>query len=228
MRNRDFIGFKMNLYCISLPNKKKYIGVESPGGNRWHAHCYPSKKSRITYISNAIKKYGKENCRFQYIYKDIDPDWCLKLEKDFIRIWNLTCKENGYNIAEGGLGVKGMKHSQETKKIISEKCRNLWNKPEFRIAVSSKCGKPRTEEWKKQNSLRNKGRKYPPEFGKQIAERQLGVPKSEEQKRKMSESMKRQYAANPDLRKLRTAACHTPEAIEKMKKTIKNKKLLAI
>jgi len=111
---------------------KFYIGQTTQLlSERWRRHCFPS--SRCSYISNAKKKYGKENFEIKTLLivdsqKELD-----RLEIHWIKKFN-TLAPNGYNLLIGGKGgklseatkvkmskiQKGRKHSEETKKRLSE------------------------------------------------------------------------------------------------------------
>jgi len=85
-----------------------------------------SKYKRGKYKANskiirAIAKYGFENFRFFIIDKAKSQQELDLKEKFWISIYNSTIQGIGYNIQLGGFGVG--KHSDETKKIISEKAK---------------------------------------------------------------------------------------------------------
>lgn len=211
----------MNLYCITFPNGKRYVGIESQGGNRWHAHCNPPSTQRITVVARAIKKYGKNNCKFEYLAKDYDREVCLEWEKDMIRIWNLTNIEFGYNVSLGGIGPLGIKHSEETKKYISENSKTLWSDPEYRARViENQTGSHvHTDEWKKKMSERCLGVPLTSEHKNSISKSLIGRILSEETCAKISSSKKAVYQADPTLAARCTRNCHTDEANEKNRKS---------
>lgn len=145
---RDFISFFMNLYCINFPNGKKYVGVETKTGARWRDHCKPPTNKKWTVVQRAVAKYGKENCKFEYICMGIERGECLQMEIDFIKKWNLTDRNFGYNVSTGGEGSNGIVMPESAKKILSEKTKELWKNPIFR----AQCSKKRTAEQIQKNS----------------------------------------------------------------------------
>ena len=57
----------MYVYLITnLINDKKYVGITNNIKRRWSNHCHPSK-GREQVISNAIKKYGVDNFKFEVL-----------------------------------------------------------------------------------------------------------------------------------------------------------------
>ena len=132
-----------SIYCfINKINNKIYIGkvIRNNYALRWNEHrrCYNSDK--CTYFHRAILKYGwdsfdrfilaqtevlentKENIKI--ISKKLDL-----LEIEYIKKYNSTDHNIGYNITSGGGGTSGMKFSEEVRKKMSEtrKGEKHWN-----------------------------------------------------------------------------------------------------
>ena len=73
------------------------------------------------YVTRAIKKYGKENFSRITLEDGItDHDYLCEREKYWIAFYDSTNPEIGYNLTEGGRGILGFEHSEETKKQISK------------------------------------------------------------------------------------------------------------
>lgn len=86
----------IGIYKIeNLINHKIYIGQSIHIERRWNEHCFPSTKS---IISNAIKKYGKENFSFQ-ILEECSPEELDEREIFYINKFNCIAP-NGYNIKD--------------------------------------------------------------------------------------------------------------------------------
>ena len=87
----------IGIYKITnLLNGKIYIGQSVHIERRWQEHCQPSASSLI---AKAIKKYGKENFKFEVLVemtseeiKDLD-----EVEQYYIQYYNCTTP-NGYNV----------------------------------------------------------------------------------------------------------------------------------
>lgn len=174
----------MNLYCIIFPNKKKYFGVETHNKARWRVHQTLARKPNPKwFVHRAMKKYGIENCRHRYIYKDIDREYCLKLEKQFIKSYKTTDPRFGYNISKGGDGTPGV------RKEVSEGLKRYYASmtPEQREAYRKTHG----ERMRKLHT----GRKYSPEVREKFRLNSLKQgPKSPEYLKQLSERKKKWWA----------------------------------
>ena len=86
----------IGIYKIeNLLNHKCYIGQSIHIERRWKEHCQKSTKS---VISQAIKKYGKENFSFQ-ILEECEIDELAEKEIAYIHKFN-SIIPNGYNVAD--------------------------------------------------------------------------------------------------------------------------------
>ena len=121
------------IYCYTSPNGKRYIGqtVNPKARMRQHKNCYGGN-----YFHKAIKKYGFENFIYDELIrvKSYNQD-NLKLllntlEKFYIRKYKSSDNRFGYNLTEGGEGSTGYKHTDESKRKMSEfqKGKIPWNK----------------------------------------------------------------------------------------------------
>jgi len=79
------------------------------------------------YLNRAIAKYGWENFKCEILFY-CNLEQLDYYEKKFIALYN-TCHGPGYNLTEGGGGVKGFKHSKETIELISGKNHHGYGKP---------------------------------------------------------------------------------------------------
>jgi group I intron endonuclease len=142
-----------------ITNKVCYIGqsVQSDVRKRWSSHL--KKDSCCTYLKRTIEKYGKENFEFFIIIICFDED-CDKYEIDYIKKYD-TLVPNGANLSSGGSsGFSNLKHTEESKKIMSEKSKKYFDNIENRkkqskivkkslenINISEKVNN--SEKWKK-------------------------------------------------------------------------------
>lgn len=105
-------------------NGKTYIGQ----------HKY--KKLNDSYMGSgkllkrAFDKYGIENFTKEILYSKIQYQETADDMEKFAIAKERALGKAEYNIADGGQGVKGLKHSEETKKKISESKKGCatWNK----------------------------------------------------------------------------------------------------
>ena len=110
-------------------NGKVYIGQSRDIDTRWRQHI--NAKDNFA-IHNAIKKYGKENFKFEVLL-ECPANMLDVWERDMIALYDCISPK-GYNLTEGGEGYqcseetkikmsnahKGIPHSEETKHKISE------------------------------------------------------------------------------------------------------------
>lgn len=119
------------VYLITnLINNKKYVGQTQQGREerRWQEHsifCINENKP----LYNAIKKYGAENFEFKVIETDIPEELIDELEKYYIKYYNtFYLNGQGYNMTEGGQGVHGYVHTDETKQRIKKSTAIAWQR----------------------------------------------------------------------------------------------------
>lgn len=142
-----------SVYCFTNKiNGKKYVGLTSNVKQRHRQH--KSTRNRCPVFSNAIKKYGFENFDFEVLVEDLSREEASRFEIKFIKEFN-TLVPNGYNRTEGGDSsvkhtketiekiieknriwrltnnhpMKGKRHSEETKKLLSELAFKRTNRP---------------------------------------------------------------------------------------------------
>lgn len=108
------------IYCIiNKVNGKRYVGQTYDVNYRWRRHkndlkcnCHSNQ-----HLQNAWNKYGEDNFDFTVLemcpLKDLD-------EKEIYWINFYDCFNNGYNLAEGGLGCRGYKHTEEELQKMRE------------------------------------------------------------------------------------------------------------
>ncbi len=119
------------IYLITnLINNKKYVGQTQQGreDRRWQEHsifCINENKP----LYNAIKKYGPENFEFKIIETAIPEELIDEREKHYIKYYNTFYLNNqGYNMTEGGQGIHGYVHNDETKARIKESNLTAWQR----------------------------------------------------------------------------------------------------
>ena len=116
------------IYRITnIISKKVYIGEtkEKDPYRRWKQHMNTiSKNKGCPALRDSVKKYGIENFNFEILFFCFEEDR-FKYEIQTINKYN-SVVPNGYNICKGGYGggFTNKKHTDETKKKISEKSKN--------------------------------------------------------------------------------------------------------
>ena len=102
----------------NLINHKIYIGqtTKERPTDRFSQHRYlarhPEQETSISYLHRAMNKYGIENFSFEIV------ELCSEEELDereiyWIKYYDSQNQEHGYNLADGGLGCRGYKHTDE-------------------------------------------------------------------------------------------------------------------
>lgn len=175
----------MGIYYIkNLTNNKIYIGQSVDILKRFntHKHRLRNNAHENPHLQSSFNKYGEKNFEFGLI-KSTKERYLNRLEKLFIKKYDSTNPNNGYNIAKGGnsnsgwiappevrakmsKSHKGRKHypmTDETKQKISNSLKgNIpWNKgkscPQLQGSNHPMYGKHHSEKSKQMISESKKG-----------------------------------------------------------------------
>ena len=130
----------------NLINGKKYVGQATNLKERQKKWKCLTQKYAGTAINNARAKYGIDNFGFE-ILKECDDKELDYWEKYYIKELN-TKAPYGYNLTDGGEGMTGYTHSEETKKKMSDARKGK---------KSNMYGKHHTEETRRKISEAKKG-----------------------------------------------------------------------
>lgn len=121
-------------------NGKSYIGQTVQLKTRWLGHVRSSRDGSSK-IGEAIKKHGLENFEFVILEEVESQEDLDRLEKHYISFFetNMSSGGHGYNLTDGGFsGVRGLKMSDETKVLMSEKKKELYSRsPEVIEKISA-------------------------------------------------------------------------------------------
>ena len=113
---------KQQFGCIyrltNLITKKTYIGKTIHFKQRMKGHKHSMKKAK-TYLHKSINKHGWDKFKKEIIIDDVPEEDLSNLEKCYIEMEN-TMFPNGYNLTTGGEGTVGYKHTDETRKKLSQ------------------------------------------------------------------------------------------------------------
>lgn len=171
---------KYTVYIVTnLVNAKQYIGITSDINRRWEEH--QTDPNRVLF--NAIKKHGIENFYISHIATAFDFESACDIERLLIKD-RCTKAPTGYNLTDGGEGVVGYQHKEETKQQISQKLVGIKRSAETRAKMSaSRLGMKYSEETKAKISTAKKGK----------PSNRLGATHSVESRILMSESQKTRY-----------------------------------
>lgn len=122
------------IYQHIFPNGKRYVGLTRTSvEKRWGYNGY---KYKTQFVGRAIEKYGWENIKHEIICECDNKDDAEELERIFVRYYETTDPQYGYNVLPGGdvgtnhatpdmrkklgNGKKGVKLSDEHRRKISE------------------------------------------------------------------------------------------------------------
>ena len=176
----------------NLINGKKYVGQAVDIERRQRKWNNLNQPYAGKAINAARKKYGIDAFDFE-ILKECEDEELDFWEMYYIKELN-TKAPNGYNLTDGGDGMKGYHWSEESKIKLSEtnKGRHLSEEAKKKISRTLKGRKkpPLSEETKKKLSEAAKRRTFSEEYKKKLSETFKGRTFSEETRRKLSESLK--------------------------------------
>lgn len=141
-----------NTYCVYIHinkfNGKVYIGqTKLKPEERWHNGL--GYKTQIFY--RAIEKYGWDNFEHKVLHSNLTREQANKIEVQLIAEYQSNNCKYGYNISSGGnnreKSEEGIRHfrelmtghevSEETRKILSEKCSGWHHTDKARKAISN-------------------------------------------------------------------------------------------
>jgi len=111
------------IYLIAnIKNKKQYVGITKFSiEERFSQHV-----KRGFLLTEAIQKYGEQNFWIQLIEEVESAERAYELEMYYIKEYN-TKVPNRYNITDGGDGIFGWEPSEEYRKECSERVKQLHN-----------------------------------------------------------------------------------------------------
>lgn len=146
------------IYCwTNLANGKKYIGksVDLNGRKTEFLNFHYGYGGRL--INNARRKYDSADYWQYEVLEYCDITLLNDKEKHYIKLHNSTDRDKGYNLTEGGEGVVGFHHCDETKKKLSIAGRNHTSESIQRCRLKL-LGRTLPEEVRHKISESNKGR----------------------------------------------------------------------
>jgi len=149
---------KYYIYKITnILNKKVYIGQSADPMARWYRHRYLAKNKKTNqYVHHAINKHGVKNFTFEILEEHIFKNDCDLAEARVIRQYKSQDKKFGYNLRPGGNTRGGWKHSEETKKKMSEDWHKHHTLESIKKAHEANRGRKLSEEHKRKISEHHK------------------------------------------------------------------------
>lgn len=201
------------------PSNKVYIGITSQDPlKRWGNG---SNYSKHKYFYAAIKKYGWDSFKHEILFQGLSEKDAKQREVNLISQYKSNDRGWGYNLTQGGDGVKGYVPTEETKEKTRRTLKLKYEDPGYReerrlkalrgekhpfyrkhfsketkeklkIAHLGKKRTPHTQATKQKIAIANFGKKKP----------HAGVPRSPECREKISKANSKavlQFTLNRDL-----------------------------
>lgn len=180
--------------CVYLArckvNGKGYVGKTTYSLSfRKTCHKNDAEDGSLLLFHRAIRKHGWDAFEWTVLTEDDDDEFLCFMERKWIKRLG-TKTPNGYNMTDGGDGIAGFYHSEETKKKISSARIGIEFTPEHRKKLGdSHRGRPRSKEAVEKTTAAHIGRKNTEEtkLKMSIAAKNRG-PVTEETRKILSES----------------------------------------
>lgn len=170
-------GYGIIYKATLLSTEEVYIGKTYQTLHRriicHYSNAFNSKTDEFdSHFGRVIRKYGKESFKWEILYENIPINSLPQLEKDTIAKFDSF--HHGLNSTEGGEGSFGFKHSEESKKKMSEIHKGQFVSDETREKLSKmRKGKKHSDEWNENIRLSQIGLKAGdkhPNFGKHLSQ----------------------------------------------------------
>ena len=131
--NDDIMNKSMVIYRITNNlNGKTYVGqTQRTLEERMRYHL-----KEDLYVDRAIKKHGIENFTVDVLEQCATLDELNEQEKYWIATLN-TKAPNGYNLTDGGNGVAGFSHTEESRIKISQSMKEFCKNPDARARLAA-------------------------------------------------------------------------------------------
>lgn len=189
------------IYLIRNKNNgRMYVGSAINIKARWgyHKNNLNKKTHENLKLQNSWHKHGEAAFDFSIIETVENIKNLIEREQLWINTllsdWGVA-----YNICRTAGSSLGRKHTEAAKqKMIGRICSPKERERRRIFAMGKKFSK----ETKEKISAANKGRMYPPEFGRKISARLTGRPASQESKDKMSKARKGKKLTGEHKRKI--------------------------
>jgi group I intron endonuclease len=180
-------------------NGKQYVGQTSVGlDERWRRHCRYARRGNPQYLCRAIRKYGPDAFTREILEHTTVEDVNVR---EIYWISELKTLEHGYNMTEGGEGMRGWVPSEETRAKLR----------------AAKSGENNPMHGKTGKKAPNYGKKFSDEFRAKLSAAlsgeknpQYGRPLTEEARAKISAAMKgKTFSSETIAKRVRTRKLHS-------------------
>lgn len=171
------------LYFDTKKNSVVYVGRDSNIDKKTRHKAHMQKCNYGKQSINRILQNNPDRYEYRvYCEGNFSNDELNNLEIQVIKLFNTFHRKDAFNYTEGGDGIIGFEHPEETRKKISEGNKGKKLPEETRKKMSEAksgennplYGKKRSEETKKKISKANKGKKRSEEARKKISKANSG------------------------------------------------------
>jgi group I intron endonuclease len=133
----------MIVYLVTnAVNGKKYIGQTKQDFHRYWSHCCSRARAGSfakPALYAAIRKYGVSNFSIKILVIVATKEDADYYERELIKAFGTRSREKGYNCTDGGEGLFGYRHSEETKRKMSLAALGNKNGVGHRVSDSQKA-----------------------------------------------------------------------------------------
>lgn len=187
----------IGVYCIlNKVNEKRYVGSSANIEHRWFCHRreLETNKHGNMYLQNSYNKHGSEQFHY-FMLEYCSENECVIKEQEWIDFFQ-PFGEKGYNISPTAGSVLGLKHSEQSKKNMSEAHKGYVMPEEQKKKISdAHKGRPKSEETKRKLSEAHKGKIISEEAKLKSSISHMGHRHSEETKEKIGIAARRPCSA---------------------------------
>lgn len=125
------------VYCHTSPSGKRYVGITGTSAEQRWSNGSGYKKN--FYFYRAIQKYGWDSFQHTILFEGLTLEEAKYIEIRLIKEWNLTDKQFGYNLREGGDGSFTIESRMKmsASRIGNKNCAGRMIPEEQRIKISN-------------------------------------------------------------------------------------------
>lgn len=197
------------IYRIDGPNGKFYIGSAKWVARRWIEHKRDLKRSvhGNPKLQAAWNKYGEG--AFTISVLEVVPELEKLIDREQHWIDTLNPVAHGYNIKLKADSPLGLKHSEETRRLMSEAHKGRKHGPmsdeQKKLLSAALKGRPQPKEAARKSAESRRGKKRPPEVGQKVSAARKGMKFSDEHRANLSAAKRGKKASEGTKAKMRAA-----------------------
>jgi hypothetical protein len=202
------------VYALRVDGERDPFYIGKGKGTRAYTHFYERNVNRKSHKNHVIKQAwnNDKEVLIEFLHKNLTEARALKLEADYIFHYGQRSDGNGCltNLADGGTGSTGYRHSEDAKARIQKAAKGRSHTAEAKAKIAEAARqqkrKPITEETRAKLRAARAKRVMPPmsdEQKEKLRVAHLGRKASEETCQKISEALKGRSVSDETREKLR-------------------------